>query len=305
MEKKKINVCTWGGRLRLCVLALLLSMILPMKSAGHNSGGEDDDYRIYTVADKKPSFKGNLEEWLAVNLRYPVPAAVNHIEGRVIVRFVVGKDGNIAYAYSLVGCGADPALNAEALRVVDSMPAWNPGMKSGKPVNVWSAVAINFDWASGCTGDTNISAEEMKKTLEREVDGSGGMETLVQDPTPASQAHSSTPKFEIRETDSVFTLKEYAPRFRGNVNAWLSSNLCYPEASVKNRVQGKVIVKFCVCKDGSIDNVQIVQSVDPLLDAEALRVIRAMPKWMPGINETDKSGSFVSVWMTLPINFKL
>ncbi|MDE6290150.1 MAG: energy transducer TonB [Muribaculaceae bacterium] len=82
---------------------------------------------------------------------------------------------------------------------------------------------------------------------------------------------------------------------------WLSSNIHYPESAQKNDIQGRVIVKFIVEKDGSITNAQVIRSVDSDLDREALRVVSKMPKWIPGKN----GGMPVRSYFTLPVSFRL
>ena len=89
-----------------------------------------------------PSFKGNVNAWLSSHLQYPAVAAENGIQGRVIVKFVVESDGSVSQAQ--VVRGVDPSLDREALRVVNSMPIWNPGMNHGKPANVWFTLPIGF-----------------------------------------------------------------------------------------------------------------------------------------------------------------
>jgi len=83
--------------------------------------------------------------------------------------------------------------------------------------------------------------------------------------------------------------------------AWLSQNMHYPEEAMKDNIQGRVFVSYVVNKDGSIDEVKVIKSVHPVLDEEAVRVIKAMPKWTPG----KKDGKPVRVSYTLPINFKM
>ncbi len=102
---------------------------------------EDAD-KIYTIAEQMPSFKGNVNAWLCSHLQYPAVAAENGIQGRVIVKFVVTAGGYVSQAQ--VVRGVDPSLDLEALRVVNSMPTWNPGMNHGKPANVWFTLPITF-----------------------------------------------------------------------------------------------------------------------------------------------------------------
>lgn len=97
------------------------------------------------------------------------------------------------------------------------------------------------------------------------------------------------------------TIAEKMPSFKGNVNAWLAQHINYPAAAAENGVQGKVIVRFVVGKDGSVSQASVVRSVDPALDREALRAVNSMPNWNPGMN----NGQPAAVWFTLPVTFKL
>ena len=115
---------------------------------------------------------------------------------------------------------------------------------------------------------------------------------------------AEAPKVEAPKEDiekKIFTFAEQMPAFKGNVNAWLTSHLQYPAVAIENNIQGKVIVKFVVGRDGSVSQVQIARGVDPALDREALRVVNSMPKWIPGMN----NGQPANVWFQLPVTFKL
>ena len=106
------------------------------------------------------------------------------------------------------------------------------------------------------------------------------------------------------ETRKPFDVVEQMPQFPGGTTAmmeYLSKNVRYPEEAHKNGIQGRVIITFVVESDGSITEAHIVRSVNPLLDAEALRVVNAMPNWTPGM----QNGEPVRVKYTLPITFKL
>ena len=102
----------------------------------------------------------------------------------------------------------------------------------------------------------------------------------------------------------AFDVVEQMPQFPGGPSAlmqFLSSNVKYPKEAYEKNVQGRVIASFVVEKDGSITEAVIRKSIDPLLDAEALRVIGSMPKWEPGM----QNGEAVRVKYTVPITFKL
>lgn len=104
---------------------------------------EDENEEIVdTTAEIMPQFRGDVNRWLALHLNYPPVAAENGVQGKVIVRFVVGKSGKIRNASIIKS--VDPALDREALRVVNSMPRWTPGYNKGKRACVWFALPITF-----------------------------------------------------------------------------------------------------------------------------------------------------------------
>lgn len=104
--------------------------------------------------------------------------------------------------------------------------------------------------------------------------------------------------------EEVFMVAEQMPEFPGGMKEllkFLQNNLKYPENAMKNNVQGRVIVQFVVEKDGTLTEFKVARSVDPDLDAEALRVLQTMPKWKPGMQR----GKIVRVKFTVPVSFKL
>ncbi len=106
------------------------------------------------------------------------------------------------------------------------------------------------------------------------------------------------------EETKVFDVVEQMPSFPGGpaeLMKYLASNIKYPVVAEENGVQGRVIVTFVVEKDGSITDVRVVKSVDPSLDKEAARVVKSMPKWIPG----KQNGSAVRVKYTVPVTFRL
>lgn len=106
------------------------------------------------------------------------------------------------------------------------------------------------------------------------------------------------------EETKVFDVVEQMPSFPGGPSAlmqYLSSNIKYPVVAEENGVQGRVVCTFVVEKDGSITDVRVVKSVDPSLDKEAVRVVKGMPKWIPG----KQNGSAVRVKYTVPVTFRL
>ena len=134
-------------------------------------------------------------------------------------------------------------------------------------------------------------------------------EIVVVEQAPATQGKvepvemPNAMKVEKAEKEA-FDVVEQMPQFPGGPEAlmqFLSQNVKYPKEAYEKNVQGRVIASFVVEKDGSITEAVIRKSIDPLLDAEALRVIGSMPKWEPGM----QNGEAVRVKYTVPITFKL
>ena len=113
-----------------------------------------------------------------------------------------------------------------------------------------------------------------------------------------------TPDEQKEVPQDIFDVVEVMPQFPGGAPKlfeYLSQNIRYPKEAMESNTQGRVIVSFVVCKDGSICDAKVVKSVSPALDAEGLRVISSMPNWTPGT----QSGKTVNVKYTVPISFRL
>ena len=112
------------------------------------------------------------------------------------------------------------------------------------------------------------------------------------------------PEPEKPKEEEIFVAVEQPAEFPGGQAAlmkWLSNNIRYPEAAQQNDIQGRVVVKFVVEKDGSVGHAEIARGVDKDLDREALRVVNKMPKWQPGKN----NGVAVRSYFNLPVTFRL
>ena len=128
------------------------------------------------------------------------------------------------------------------------------------------------------------------------------VEAVRSDIAVAAPPPPPAPKPEV--SNKVFDVVEEMPSFPGGQAAlmsFLSSNIKYPVVAQDNGVQGRVIVGFVVERDGSITDVKVMRSVDPSLDREAQRVVKAMPRWKPG----KQNGSAVRVKYTVPVVFRL
>lgn len=102
----------------------------------------------------------------------------------------------------------------------------------------------------------------------------------------------------------IFDFVEQPPVFPGGGDAavlkWIHSHLRYPQEALENGIQGTVLLRFVVTKTGSVDDVQILKHVDPLLDREAVRVVKELPKFNPG----RQSGKPVNTWFQVPVRFQ-
>lgn len=106
------------------------------------------------------------------------------------------------------------------------------------------------------------------------------------------------------DSEGVYLVPDEMPKFPGGMQAmmkYLSTNVKYPVEAQKKGVSGRVIIQFVVMEDGTLGQEKVVRGVDPLLDEEALRVVKAMPKWTPGVAD----GNTVKVRFTIPMMFSL
>ena len=254
---------------------------------------------LFEVVEQMPEFPGGLEAFqlfLRNNIRYPAIAHEKGTQGRVIVQFVVRKDGSISDIKTVNS--VDPYLDKEAERVISSMPKWIPGKQRGKAVSVKYTVPIMFRLNGPKTPETKLTAlagrvekplplEEVKKAVLSEVVVTG-----------------FAPTGETSEEEAVTDTIEKMPKFPGGEESlmrFIARNIKYTIIAQKKKEQGKVILRMTVGKDGKISNINVQQSVSPYLDAEAIRVISEMPEWEPGENK----GEPVNVEFTLPITFRL
>ena len=227
---------------------------------------------VFQVVEEMPEFPGGMGEcmkFLSKNIKFPAQAAENGIQGRVIIQMVVTKEGDIAEAK--VVRGVDPLLDAEALRVINSMPKWKPGKQRGEAVNVKYTIPVMFK----LTGDNSSDKKEADTQQEAKVDENG-----------------------------IHQVCEEMPEFPGGMQEcmkWLGKNIKYPTTAQEKGIQGRVIMQFVVERDGSITEPKVVRGVDPDLDKEALRVISIMPNWKPGKHK----GEAVRVKYTLPVMYRL
>jgi len=183
-------------------------------------------------------------------------------------------------------------------------------IKIEKPVEQPQAVKSSVKFtAPVIKKDEEVSDDKEMKTQEDIMSAKGSVsiadvkgndEAHGQDIADLKQIVTQAPEEETK----VFTIVEQMPTFPGGEAAllkWLGDHIKYPVIAEENGIQGRVVVTFVVERDGSVSDVKVVRSVDPSLDKEAIRVVRSMPKWIPG----KQNGSSVRVQYTLPVMFRL
>ena len=127
---------------------------------------EDDEDKVYQVCEKAPEFPGGMDammKYLYENIKYPAEAEAAGKDGRAIVQFIVKKDGSIGNV-EIIRSSGDNSLDTEAIRVIASMPKWNPGTQGGKPVNVKLTLPVVFK--------VQKSAKKLSGTLNIDDKGS-------------------------------------------------------------------------------------------------------------------------------------
>ena len=278
MNKKRTRT---AGRIKYALFAPLAAALLIASNISCTSTENQEanteaiasravEGEVFRVVEEMPEFVGGMAEcmkYLAANVKYPTEAIEKGIQGRVIVQMVVTKEGDIAD--TKIARGIDPLLDAEALRVVSSMPKWKPGKQKGEAVNVMYTLPVMFRLG----GDAD--KKEASTQTEAKVDENG-----------------------------IHQVCEEMPEFPGGMREcmnWLSKNVNYPATAQEKGIQGRVIIQFVVERDGSITEPKVVRGIDPDLDKEALRVVSAMPNWKPG----KQKGEAVRVKYTLPVMFRL
>lgn len=165
---------------------------------------------------------------------------------------------------------------------------------------------------SGLPSEEEIEAtiDEIRKSIE-EGGGLPSVEEIdaaIEEIDAAIEEYAkafeqSTSKEDEDEDNNVYTLVEQMPRFPGGdaeLMKWISSHIQHPESAKNEYIQGRVVVNFVVTKTGKIEDVKVANSKHPDLDREAIRVVKSLPDFIPGM----MNGHPVNVWFSVPVNFK-
>ncbi len=237
--------------------------------------GETEDDQPFLIAETMPLFPmqegGNpgygdlntFRAWVQKNIKSPAEAFRNGEQGRVVLSFVVEKDGSVSNIQILQTPGK--AFSEETRRVVAASPKWKPGEQRGEKVRVRYTLPVDFR--------ITATAQDTKTSENK---GSGEEPFLVVD-TP--------PQFNGGDI--------------GEFRRWVQMNVKYPAEALGKNIYGKVLVTFVIEKDGSVGNAEIFKSPDKSLADEVLRVIGKSPKWTPG----KQRGEAVRVKFGMPVDF--
>lgn len=173
--------------------------------------------------------------------------------------------------------------------------------KAAAEAELAKAEEAKVEEAKAATEAELIKAEEAKVAADKAEEA----KAVEQAKQAAEKKVKTKPQTDTtkkkRYWDCIPETMPYFPGGQELLLKYLAANIKYPASAVKTKKQGRVIVTFIVQKDGSITHAKIARSIDPELDAEALRVVRGMPKWIPGT----QLGKPVNVKYTLPVKFSL
>ena len=225
--------------------------------------------------------KSRMADFIAANLQLPSDAKAQSAGGVVMMEFVVEKSGSIGEVKPI----HDPGLGmgAEATRVINLMKTkkikWTPAEEDGKKVAFRYTAPVSFNLAMA-------PKEKTVATAPVDVTGSHVYEIVEQMPRFAGCEQAAKDSIDCTFAKEI---------------SYIKTNLKYPEEALKNKVQGQVVAEFVVDKTGMVSDALILQGIGSGCDEEAIRLIKAMPVWTPGMQE----GKPVAVKMKLPILFQL
>ena len=258
--------------------------------------GKNHAYGAYQL--RKETGKGNIYSLLIMFAIGVAIAAVVAVKGVVenAMRNDVAMDADVELAKlaekqeAKVEKKEEPKIEKlEVEKVKSSVKFTAPEIKKDEDVKPEEELKSQEDLSKI---NTAIGAFDVKGNDEAAGEVLKAKESIAQ-PEPPKE-----------EETKVFDVVEQMPSFPGGPSAlfeYLSKNIKYPVVAEENGIQGRVIVTFVVERDGSITDVRIAKSVDPSLDKEAQRVVKSMPRWIPG----KQNGSSVRVKYTVPVAFKL
>ncbi|MEZ5198069.1 MAG: energy transducer TonB [Bacteroidales bacterium] len=216
-----------------------------------------------------------MKEFIKEEMVYPAFELNNHIEGTVVLSFLVEPDGKVSDLN--VHTSVSPALDEEAIRIMKHI-LWYPARELGKPIPYINHFEVKFD------------VRKYEKLCRNR-----GYDKITYAHTPIDTSWNIYPQIDVEISPKpVYNSSNY------NFSSFVSNNLEYPEAAFKQNISGTVKLKFVVEPSGRISNILIEDAVGGGCTEEAIRVVKLI-KWTPGI----LNGFAVRTWMCLEITFDI
>jgi TonB family protein len=236
--------------------------------------------------ENDPSFKHDrnslsmgFSSWVASQIMYPQESLKNNVKGWVHVGYTVELDGTISNVK--INAAPDPALGDAVANAVKSSPKWMPGKNTTNKSPFKSAVSIKFE-----IPEKVISSEDIPVFAFGKIPSFGeltiGIEVDQMPQFPEAKAATEEANEEA-------------------IRSWVDRHLKYPEKAIKAKIEGPVVIRFIVTKNGNLEDFLVTRSVSPVLNNEALRVISLMPDWKPAM----QGGEPKNVYYNATVEFKL
>ncbi|MGI4873280.1 MAG: energy transducer TonB [Janthinobacterium lividum] len=250
-----------------------------------------DKSEIFDAVEQPAVPKGGpagYADYLQKNQRYPTAALKANQEGTVQITFVVEKSGSVSDV--AVTQPVAPLLDAEAIRLIKAGPKWTPAHHRGQLARQRVTVPVSFVLAPGSGEVVQVPAK--------------GQPTA---PLPTGAVASEPGTSSVVGTTpggaNIIRPEKSAQPVGGNAAffTWVQEHQQYPAAARKRKLEAKVPVEFIVQPDGSLTDVRVVQKHGLGLDEEAVRLVKAAPKWEPAMYQ----GKPIKQKMTLPVIFQL
>lgn len=238
-------------------------------------------------------YEGYADDEAFIQAKSKVPNILYKLNGTK-VECSIDEHGKLD-AINFTKMGNDKTAIVELKRCLNLLK-FKPALRKGITVKCKKTF-----WYDGNKSLPDEETKERTTNVEAEENGIDGIEEETKKRTTNVEAEGNGIDG-IEE--KCFDVVEEMPSFPGGVGAlnnWLANNLQYPETAKDTGVQGRVIIKFIIEKDGSISNAKVSRSLDTDLDNEALRLVKSMPKWNPG----KQNGTEARVRYSVPVNFRL
>ena len=225
---------------------------------------------------------------------YSLANGISHSTLKNRINMMIHKKSNPTRLFKLVALipivAAALAVNAETVTdYVYGEPETLQSVKKGK---------VNATIKTGMNSAITVVAADAEQDAQTSDNKTDKVNDIVKD------KEDDDPDLQKNDNDKAYDVVEEMPQYPGGVGKlmeYVSMNVRYPKEAESKSIQGRVVTTFVIEKDGNIADAEVVKSVDPALDAEALRVVKAMPKWTPG----KQDGKPIRVKYTMPITFAL